>query len=64
MEQIILDNLWIIIIVSLWTIPWKGVALYKSARLNQKWWFITMLVLNTVGLLEILYIFIFSKKSR
>ncbi len=48
----------------LWTIPWKGVALWKSARQNEKWWFIALLVVNTVGLLEILYIFVFSKKEE
>lgn len=47
----------------LWTIPWKGIALWKSARRVEKWWFIALLVVNTIGILEILYIFIFSKKS-
>ncbi len=66
MEQFI-DNQWIawaIVIVGLWTLPWKGVALWKSARQNEKWWFIALLVINTVGLLEILYIFVFSKKKE
>ncbi len=48
----------------LWTLPWKGVALWKSARQNEKWWFIALLVINTVGLLEILYIFVFGKKKE
>jgi len=52
-----------ILLVILWTLPWKGFALWKSARQNQKWWFITLLVIQTAGLLEILYIFVFSKKK-
>jgi methionyl-tRNA synthetase len=52
-----------IILIALWTIPWKGVALWKSARNNQIGWFIVMLILNTVGILEITYIFFFSKKK-
>ncbi len=66
MEQFI-DNqwiVWVIVIVGLWTLPWKAVALWKSARQNEKWWFIALLVVNTAGLLEILYIFIFSKKKK
>ncbi len=47
----------------LWTIPWKGVALWKSARQNEKWWFIALLLINTLALLEILYIFVFSEKK-
>ncbi len=65
MEQLIIDShAWLIVIVVLWTLPWKGVALWKSARQSQKWWFIALLVINTVGLLEILYIFVFSKKEE
>lgn len=47
----------------IWTIPWKGVALWKSARRGQKVWFVLMLILNTLAILEILYIFVFSKKD-
>ena len=63
MEQFLIENQWIILLVLLWTMPWKGVALWKAARLKDKWWFIALLVINTLGLLEILYIFVFSKRK-
>ncbi|HNQ45208.1 MAG TPA: DUF5652 family protein [bacterium] len=50
--------------VVLWVLVWKGIALWKAARHNQKWWFIALLVINTLGLLEILYIFVFSKLGQ
>ena len=50
--------------VVLWALVWKWIALWKAARHNQKWWFIALLVINTLGLLEILYIFIFSKLDQ
>lgn len=53
----------ILIAAAIWTIPWKGLALWRAARNNQKIWFIVFLVLNTLAVLEILYIFIFSKKG-
>jgi len=57
-------NFWYLaILAAIWTLPWKGFALWKSARLGQKWWFIILLLVNTIGILEILYIFIFSKKK-
>ncbi len=59
--QAFLQNNWIILLLIVWTLPWKGVALWKAARLTQKWWFVILLVLNTIGILEILYIFVFSK---
>jgi hypothetical protein len=45
---------------TLWALPWKGAALWKAARKGQPWWFVALLVVNTVGILEIMYIFIFS----
>ena len=64
MEQFLQQNLWILLLLILWTIPWKGWALWKSARLNDKWWFVALLVINSLAVLDILYIFIFSKRKR
>jgi hypothetical protein len=54
----------ILLLIVLWTIPWKGVALWKAARNGSKIWFMAILLLNTVAVLEILYIFVFSSKNR
>ncbi|HNV97080.1 MAG TPA: DUF5652 family protein [bacterium] len=62
--QMIQQNTWIFIILMLWVLPWKAVALWKSARSSQKIWFIALLLMNTLGILEILYIFVFSKMSK
>jgi len=51
-------------IVSLWSLAWKGIALWKSARKKSPVWFIVLLAVNTIGILEILYIFIFSKIGK
>ncbi|HQU08275.1 MAG: hypothetical protein B7X04_03720 [Parcubacteria group bacterium 21-54-25] len=40
----------------------KGYALWYSARAGQKWWFIAMLVINTLGILEIVYLLFFRPK--
>lgn len=47
-----------------WTMVWKGIALWKAGGLRQKWWFIVFLVLNTLGILEIIYIFFISKNYK
>lgn len=41
----------------LWSLVWKGLALWHSGRRGQGWWFIILLVVNTVGILEIIYLF-------
>lgn len=48
-------------IISLWTIIWKGLALWKSAQKKHKVFFVLILILNSLGLLEIIYIFFLSK---
>jgi hypothetical protein len=48
----------------LWSIPWKGVALWRAAKRSHTAWFIVLLILNTIGILEILYIFVFSKMKE
>jgi len=53
-----------LVIAAVWTIPWKGVALWKAARRGEKIWFIVLLLINTLAILEILYIFLFSKRER
>lgn len=53
--------IWLIAIVLTWSLIWKGLALWKSARRNSSIWFIALLIINTMGVLEILYIFLFSE---
>ncbi len=64
MTEFLLENQWIIIAAIIWNIPWKGVALWKAARNDRKIWFVIMFILNTLAILEILYIFIFSRKKE
>jgi len=45
-----------------WSVIWKGLALWKASRLGSKPWFVVLLLVNTAGILEILYLYIFSKK--
>jgi len=63
MEQFIQQNAWLIFLIALWTLPWKGIALWKAARLDDKKWFVALLIMNTLAILEILYTFIFSKRK-
>lgn len=51
-------------LVVIWSLIWKGIALWKAAREGSKPWFVILLIVNTVGILEILYIYVFSKKSK
>ena len=50
-------------IIFIWSLLWKGLALWKSAKNDQRNWFMILLVLNTVGILELVYLFGFAKKK-
>lgn len=52
-----------IILIFLWQLAWKGVALWRAAKLGQKNWFIAMLVVSSIGILEIIYLFAFAKEK-
>ena len=56
-------NQTVIFALIVWSLIWKGLALWHSAHQNSKNWFVAILVLNTVGILEILYLFVFAKKK-
>jgi len=47
-----------------WTAIWKAIALWKSGRNSQLAWFVVMFIVNTAGILEILYIFLFQRKRK
>ena len=46
-----------------WTLVWKGIALWRAARRGDKNWFIALLIVNLAGILEILYIYIWGKRK-
>jgi methionyl-tRNA synthetase len=57
-------SVWLLVVVFVWSFVWKLLALWKSARKNHLVWFIAMGILNTMGILEILYIYVFSDMTK
>jgi len=51
----------VLLLLVIWSIFWKGLALWHSGRRGQPWWFVIMLVVNTLGILEIVYLFAVAK---
>jgi hypothetical protein len=54
-------SVWFLIVIIIWEIVWKLIAMWKSAKNNHYAWFIILAIVNIAGILSILYIFIFSK---
>jgi len=53
-----------VVIILIWTLIFKGIGLWMAAQRNSKTWFIILLIINSVGILPILYIFIFSRYQQ
>lgn len=51
-------NPWVFTLLLAWSLFWKGWALWRAARLKHLGWYIVLLVVNLVGILEIIYIVI------
>ena len=50
--------------VLIWSLLWKGIALRRASRNNQRHWFIALLLINTVGLVEIVDLLWFEKNKN
>jgi len=64
MTEFLRENSWLIFIMYLWVIPWKGLALWRAARRSDQKWFIALLLVNSLAILDILYIYIFGKEEK
>lgn len=54
---------WLVVLFAAWELGWKGWALWKASKKDEKAWFVILLLINTAGLLPLAYIFIFSKEK-
>ena len=64
MDTVLLNGFptWLLVVLILWSLPWKGYALWKSAQLSHKKWFVVLFIANTFGILDIIYIYFVARK--
>lgn len=49
-----------LLVITIWDLIWRGIALWHSSQNEQKGWFVALLLLNTMGLLPIIYLIWFK----
>jgi methionyl-tRNA synthetase len=54
---------WWFALLILWSLVWKGLALWRAARNSHTAWYVVMMIVNTAGILEIIYYFGFGNKK-
>jgi Family of unknown function (DUF5652) len=52
------------LVIALWSLAWKTLAVWHAARNKQRLWMIALLLINTVGVLEIIYLAWFRKNNN
>ncbi len=52
----------LIALLAAWDIIWKAIGLWKAARNSQKYWFVFILFINTVGILPMIYLKFYQKR--
>lgn len=53
-----------VLLFLIWSFLWKGLALWHSAKRKEPMWFVAILLLNTAGILEIVYLFAIAKVKQ
>lgn len=43
-------------LIGIWSLVWKCLGLWHAARNKQRLWFVALVIFNTVGVLEIIYL--------
>ena len=56
--------MFLFILLVIWTMVWKALALWRAARNTHKVWYVVLFILNTAGILDILYFFIWGKPKK
>lgn len=56
------NHMWLFTALIIWSLIWKALALWHSARNNQLAWYIVLIFINTAGILEIIYLLFFRRK--
>ncbi len=56
-------NPFLIMALLIWSMLWKSLALWRAVKGNQRYWFVGLLLINSFGILEIIYLFRFAKNK-
>ncbi len=52
-----------IVLLILWELVWKGIALWHAAKMGKTVWFIALLIINSAGILPLFFLW-YTRKER
>lgn len=63
-EITIYTNLWIAVPLVIWTLAWKGRGMWRAAQNRQPVWFIVMFLVQSLGIIPIVYLALLQKAPK
>jgi hypothetical protein len=63
MENLTRMQLILIGLAAMWELVWKGFALWRASQREEKQVFVALLILNTLGLFPMLYLYLTRKRK-
>lgn len=63
-EQFGIIEITLIILAVLFDFVLKGIALWRAGRNQQLGWFIALLIINSIGILPLIYLLVVDKKKK
>ena len=64
MGDLFYEYMWVLPVLSMWALAWKGLALWRAAKLQKPGWFVALLIVNTFGIFEIIYLLATNKQGK
>ncbi|OGY56185.1 MAG: hypothetical protein A2119_00980 [Candidatus Colwellbacteria bacterium GWA2_46_10] len=58
------EQLALIVLIQIWDLIWKSLALWRAARSRDVFWFVLLILVNSAGLLPAFYLFYMSKSPK
>ncbi len=58
------EQLALLVLVQVWDLIWKSLALWRAARNRDIFWFVLLILINSAGLLPAFYLFYMSKNPK
>ena len=58
-----MQNQAFIVVLLVCSLIWKGLALWRTAGRRDKTWFVIFMILNLIGIPEIIYLIVTKKKE-
>lgn len=53
----------VILVITIWDSVWKLTAAYRAANNQHKYWFVFLLMINSIGILPIIYFIKHKRRS-